>query len=111
MAVLELTIAEKIVITRKRLEETQEIFGARFSVKKLTVNQWESGASTPTQQHLDRLKELFQVVLGEQDGSQLEIAAYQLLLPFDQPVNIDFHVAPHSAQGVRLAVEIRRKVS
>ena len=47
MADLQLTTAEKIVITRKRLGETQEKFGGRFLVKKLTVAQWESGECDP----------------------------------------------------------------
>ena len=111
MAGLRLTIAEKIAVSRRRLDETQEVFGTRFNVKKLTVSQWESGESAPKRKHLAVLNELFKQVLGEEDQSKVETAAYQLLLPFDQPVNIDFRVSPNTAESVRLAVEIRRKVS
>jgi DNA-binding transcriptional regulator YiaG len=108
VARLQLNIAEKIVIVRKRLHETQEVFGARFNVKKLTVNQWEGGASTPTHARLALLKKLFQEVLGEEDESQFKTPAYQLLLPFDEPIKLDFCVSSHSAD--RFAVEIRRRV-
>jgi hypothetical protein len=86
------------------------VFGARFNVKKLTVSKWESGEFTPKHEHLALLNSLFQQVLGEEDDPNVETAAYQLLLPFDQSVNVDFRVSPHSAESVRLAVAVRRRV-
>jgi transcriptional regulator with XRE-family HTH domain len=108
---IQLTIAERVVLVRRRLDETQEKFGLRFDVKKLTVNQWESGGSIPTQEHQVRLKKLFQEVLEEEDESEFESAAYQLLLPFDQPVRIDFRVSSATTDRVRVSVGLRRKVS
>lgn len=110
MAKVQLSIPEKIVIVRRRLGETQEKFGERFRVRKLTVNQWETDVATPKHEHLTILNGLFQRILGEEDESKIETAAYQLLLPFDQPVNIDLRMSPNTAETLRVAVEIRRKV-
>ncbi len=107
---IQLTLAEKISITRKRLEDTQEEFGRRFNVKQLTVSQWEAGAS-PNQDNLALLNTLFQQVLGEDDEDKVETAIHQLLLPFDQPVNIDFRISPGTAEkAVRCSLQIKRKV-
>jgi transcriptional regulator with XRE-family HTH domain len=111
MAGLRLNTPEKIVVTRKRLGETQEKFGERFSVKKLTVTQWERGESDPTPEHLALLRALFQEVLGEEDESQFETAAYQLMLPFDEPVKIEFSLSPLGPERVRFGLEVRRKAS
>lgn len=108
---MELSLPEKIVIVRKRLGETQETFGERFQVRKLTVNHWESGTATPKHEHLNLLNLLFRDVLGEEDESTVESATYQLILPFDKPVNIDVRLSPNRATNVRCAVQISRRVS
>jgi DNA-binding XRE family transcriptional regulator len=110
MGNLDLKIAEKIVITRRRLAETQKTFGERFNVKKLTVNKWESGESVPDREHATQLTKLFQDVLGEEDDSKVEIDNVQRLLPFDEPVNLEFRLSPVSADKIRLNLEIKRKV-
>jgi DNA-binding transcriptional regulator YiaG len=111
MAGLQLKDAEKIAITRKRLGETQEVFAARFNVQALAVTKWESGETVPRNaRHRAMLTQLFQSVLHEEDESQFETAAYQLQLPFDAPISIDFRVSPLNAERVRLGVQITRKV-
>ncbi len=110
MASLMLSMAEKIVITRKRLDETQKQFAARFNVEPLTIANWEKGKIEPrSDQHRALLSNLFMSVLQEEGESQFEIATYQLHLPFNEPVKIDFRVSPHSADRVRLGIEITRK--
>ncbi|MGO9316482.1 MAG: helix-turn-helix domain-containing protein [Terracidiphilus sp.] len=110
MAGLQLTDAEKIAITRKRLGETQEAFAARFNVQALAVTEWEGGKTIPRNaQHRAMLTQLFQRVLHEEDESQFETVAYQLNLPFDEPVRIDFRVSPLDKGRARLGVQIMRK--
>lgn len=106
-----LTIPEKIMIVRRRLGESQQVFGERFKVKQLTVTQWERGEFNPRPEHLSALNEIFRDMLGEEDDSKTETAAFQLLLPFDQPVQMDLRVFPSSAKAVRCAIEIKRKIS
>ena len=110
MAGVLLTIAEKIALTRKRLEENQDTFGERFKVKKLTVHQWEDGVYEPSPEHLPLMHKLFLEVLKD-DESELETSTQQLFLPFGAPVKIDFRISPHSADRVRFDVEVRRKIS
>jgi transcriptional regulator with XRE-family HTH domain len=110
MAGVKLTIAEKIALTRKRLRETQDKFGDRFKVKKLTVHQWEGGAYEPAPEHLPLMHKLFLEVLKD-DESEFETSTQQLFLPFGAPVKIDFRISPHSADRVRFDVEVRRKIS
>jgi transcriptional regulator with XRE-family HTH domain len=109
MAGLQLTEAEKIAITRKRLDETLEEFATRFNVQALAVSKWEGGTVPRNAQHRAILTQLFQSVLQEEDESQYETAAYQLQLPFDAPIRIDFRVSPLNAERVRLGVQIMRK--
>lgn len=110
MAGLQLTFAEKIALTRKRLKETREAFAARFEVQALAVTKWENGESAPrSEEHRAKLIQLFRSVLREEDEAQFETAAYQLQLPFDEPVRIDFRVSPLSAGRVRLGVRVVRR--
>jgi transcriptional regulator with XRE-family HTH domain len=109
MAGVQLNTAEKIVLTRKRLGETQDEFGERFKVKKLTVHQWERGAYEPSAEHLPLMRKLFLEILTD-DDSEFETSTQQLFLPFGAPVKIDFRISPHSADRVRFDVEVRRKV-
>ena len=106
---LNLNTSEKIIVTRRRLKETQGKFAERFNVKKLTVSTWESGESLPDREHAAQLAKLFQQVLGEEDESKMETDNLQRLLPFDEPVNLEFRLSPASADKVRLSLEIRRK--
>lgn len=110
MSGFQLSDAEKIALTRKRLRETREIFAARFKVRALAVTKWENGEASPrSQQHRAILAQLFQSVLHEEDDSQFETVTYQLNLPFDQPVGIDFRVLPLGPDRVRLGVQVKRK--
>jgi len=110
MAGLQLTLGERIALVRGRLNETQETFGDRFSVKPLTVNQWEKGRSNPAKEHFEILKTLFREILKEDDEGEVETDTYQRLLPFNQSVKIDFHVSPHGPDRVQLDVSVQRKV-
>lgn len=109
MAGPRLSMAEKIIIARKRIGETQEKFAVRFHVKKLTVTQWERGESAPAPEHLTQLRALFQEFLEDDDEAQFEIATYQLSLPFDEPVKIEFRISPLNRERVRFGLEVRRK--
>ena len=112
MTGFQLTEAEKIALTRKRLGETREKFAARFSLQALAVTKWESGKASPKKaEHRAILERLFQEVLTVEDESTYGTAAYQLNLPFDAPVRIDFRVSPLDADRVRLGVEITQKAS
>jgi len=102
------TVAEKIFLARRRLDEDQSTFGSRFEVKQWTVSHWEKGA-TPSPEHSIQLRRLFAEIFGDEEEEQVETHAHQLFLPFDQPVNFEFRVSRHSAESVRFAVEIKRK--
>jgi transcriptional regulator with XRE-family HTH domain len=111
MAGFQLTEAEKIALTRKRLGETQGQFATRFNLQALAVTKWENGEASPKKsEHRAILTRLFETVLQEEDESQFETAAYQLNLPFDAPVRIDFRVSPLDTDRVRLGVQVMRKV-
>lgn len=105
-----LSLSEKIVLLRRRLNQTQEGFGDRFQVKPLTVNQWEKGASIPAQEHLSVLTGLFQSILNEEDEANIETDTYERLLLTDQPVRMELSVSPRGPDRVRLALEIRRRI-
>lgn len=112
MTGIQLTEAEKIALTRKRLGETQDTFAARFSLQALAVTKWENGEAHPKKaEHRAILARLFEDVLKEEDDSMYETAAYQLNLPFDAPVRIDFRISPLSADRVRFHAEVIRKAS
>lgn len=104
------TLAERIFLARRRLGENQTVFGTRFNVKRLSVNKWEDG-TVPSREHLVQLQRLFKDLFDDETRLHNQEPAYQMLLPFDQPVNLEFRISPHSAQEVSLEVQIRRKVS
>jgi transcriptional regulator with XRE-family HTH domain len=107
---LPISLAERILLTRRRLAEKQQVFGERFAVKPLTVNQWENG-TMPNPDHLAKLKQLFKDILGDEEDTPVESVTYQLLLPFDEPVKLDFRMSPHSTDKVNLTVQVKRKAS
>jgi transcriptional regulator with XRE-family HTH domain len=98
-------LAEKIHHARLQLRESQEEFGKRFGVKqRSTVRGWEDG-KPPNAEHLIKINQF----LKDQEEARVEVHAHQLLLAFDEPINFEFRISPHSSGAVRFAVEIKRK--
>jgi hypothetical protein len=104
-----INLAEKILLARRRLHEEQPVFAARFKVKKLTVGDWERGKIQPNPDHLVMLKQIFKEVLPDLDDEQFESVTYQLFLPFDEPLKMDFRISPHTEDRVGFAVQVKRK--
>jgi transcriptional regulator with XRE-family HTH domain len=101
------SLAKKIIRARTSLKESQGDFGKRFGVKqRSTVKGWEAGAP-PNAEHLTQINQF----LNDLEETQGEVHAHQWFLPFDQPINFEFRVSPHSADSVRFAVQIKRKAS
>jgi len=109
MAGAPISLAEKILLARRRLGEEQRVFAARFSVKKGAVGQWESGIMQPKPEHHTQLAQIFRDVLPDLDEERFESVIYQLFLPFDEPVKMDFRISPHSEDRVGFAVQVKRK--
>src|SRR5271165_3934293 len=96
-------LSQRIFNARTRLRESQADFGKRFGVKqRSTVKGWEEG-KPPNAEHLIKIS---QFLRGE-EAAQVEVHAHQFILPFDQPINFEFRVSPHSADSVRFAVVIQ----
>jgi len=102
-------LRKNLALTRRRLREEQPEFGKRFKVKRWMVNQWEKGKVQPKPEHLTKLTQLFKEVFD--DEGQFESVTYQLLLPFDEPVKLDFRISPHNETKVGFAVQVKRKAS
>jgi transcriptional regulator with XRE-family HTH domain len=100
-------LAENILRARLNLKESQGNFGKRFGVKqRSTVKGWEDG-KPPNAEHLIKINQF----LKNQEEAHEEVHAHQLLLAFDQSINFEFRISPHSSGTVRFAVDIKRKVS
>jgi DNA-binding XRE family transcriptional regulator len=108
MAGQPINLAEKILLARRRLREEQPDFGKRFDVKRWMVNQWEKGKVIPKPEHLAKLTQLFKELFDDDEG-QVESVTYQLFLPFDEPVKLDFRISPYSETKVGLAMQVKRK--
>ena len=104
-----ITLAEKILIARTRLGEDQDEFGKRFDVTRFAVIDWEKGTTAPRPKHKAKLKQIFTEMFGDEDEDSYESVAYQLILPFDDPVKLEFRVLPQSETSVRFSVEARRR--
>lgn len=100
-----ISLAEKIKRHRQSLGESQERFGERFGVQRLTVGNWERG-TTPNGKHLTALNRQ----LDGQAEEQGESLTYQLLLPFDRPINLELRVSPQRADTIHLEVQLKRNV-
>ncbi len=110
MAGVQLTLGEKIALARMRRGENQNVFGKRFSVKALTIAEWEKGRQVPTAAHKEMLKSLFREVLIDEDEN-LQIQTFQGPVSFNEPIEVSLRIGPQSESRVRLSVEVRRKVS
>ena len=97
-----LTLAEKILVSRNRLGEDQKTFGKRFGVSRYAVKDWERGATQP--RHLEKLREIFAQMLGDEDEESHESVEYQLILPFDEALKLELRVQPQSETAVRLGL-------
>jgi DNA-binding XRE family transcriptional regulator len=97
-------LPQRIKHYRRNLGESQETFGKRFGVKRLTVTNWEKGTQ-PNSNHRPQLIQLL-----SDKGAQGEGTTYQLLLPFDQAINLEVRVSAQKADTIHFEVQLRRKV-
>jgi DNA-binding XRE family transcriptional regulator len=104
-----LSFSEKTLIARTRLGENQEAFGNRLGVTRFAVAGWEDGTTKPQTEARSKLKQLFVEMFGDEEDAMYESVAYQLFLPFDDPVKVEFRIMPQSEKGVRLGVEAKRR--
>ena len=103
-----LTLAEKILLARHRLKEDQKAFGNRFGVSRYAVKDWERDATKPTR-HLDKLREIFAQMLGDDEQGDYESVAYQLVLPFEEPLRLELRILPRNEKSVSLGILGRRR--
>jgi DNA-binding XRE family transcriptional regulator len=99
-------LAQKIRSHRRRSGESQENFGKRFGVRRLTVINWEKGVR-PSSRHLPQVIE----ELNAEEDVRSEELTYQLLLPFDQPIHLDLKVLPQTADTIHFEVRLKRNAS
>ena len=111
MAGKPINLAEKILLARLRLGEDQAAFAKRFKVKRLAVGEWERGTNLPGGERLAQLTQIFRDVLPDLEEGRFESVSYQLFLPFDEPVKLDFRITPHGEDRVGFAVQVKRKAS
>jgi transcriptional regulator with XRE-family HTH domain len=100
----ELNLGQRIRRYRKQMGESQEAFGRRFGVKRLAVANWEKGA-TPNGKHLPEVERL----IRDGETRSTESVTYQLLLPFDEPINLEVRMSPRHADTIHFEVQLKRK--
>lgn len=61
-----MSISKKIAKLRKELKMTKEEFGQKIGITERMVARWENKTSNPTQEQLDKIKEVFNVDLKEE---------------------------------------------
>jgi transcriptional regulator with XRE-family HTH domain len=92
---------------RRRLGHTQEELAQRIGVTRPAVNRWETKGIIPTGEHITRLAEYLSTGPESQDESH----TYQLVLPFDQPINLELRVSPHRADAIHFRVQLKSLAS
>ena|SRR5258706_9932558 len=103
-----LPISEQIKSFRRRLNENQGTFGARFGVTALTVGNWERGVFEPSSRHLSRVTA---AMTQPQSTAERVGIPYQLELPFDQPIELELRITARSADTVRCEVRVISRAS
>jgi transcriptional regulator with XRE-family HTH domain len=98
-------LPQRIKRYRRSRGESQETFGKRFGVQRLTVTNWEKGTQ-PNSNHRPQLIQL----LGDKEEAEGEGTTYQFLLPFDQPINLELRVSAQKADTIHFEARLRRKV-
>ncbi|MGP0073619.1 MAG: helix-turn-helix domain-containing protein [Bryobacteraceae bacterium] len=114
MPSIELSLAERILLTRFRIGESQLEFARRLNVSDQTVRDWEHG-QRPGRNSMNRLSELFAEHLRETEAPETVIQqeepeepAIQLDLPFE-PVNVALKIGPRTADTLHVEVRFERK--
>src|ERR1700722_6430821 len=59
MRTLDLSLGERILLTRVRAGQNQSEFGRRFQVKALTIRGWETGSAEPRPKNMQILSQLY----------------------------------------------------
>ena len=113
MSGIELSLAERILLTRFRIGETQLQFARRLNVSDQTIRDWESG-QRPGRNSMNRLSNLFAEYLRETEVPETveavvdESPAIQLHLAFD-PVDVAVRIGPRTADTLHVEVRFERK--
>lgn len=78
--VKEMTLGEKIVVLRKKLNLTQEKLSERIGVSRQTLSNWESDITSPDIKQAIELSKIFKISLDELVSNQVEVQSKKTLL-------------------------------
>ena len=97
-------LGKRIRRYRRSLGESQETFGLRFNVKRLTVINWEKG-SQPNSTHLQQIM----ASLESAEAQHSNESAHQFELPFDQPFELAVRMSAQVSHTIHFEVRLKTK--
>lgn len=102
--------AERVKAHRRRTGQTQQALATKLGVSRLAVINWEKGVWPG--KNLTLLTEELRTTEQQGTGAPFEpseLLAYQLILPFDEPISVSLRVGPRTAGSLHFEVRFERK--
>lgn len=85
-----------------------------MQVQRTSFSRWENGHEMPCGENMSKLHDHLQMPISRVDGpeeitlDQLPEGGYQLLLPFQQPIQFDLEVLPRRSEAVSVRFRLRQ---
>ena len=94
---------------RRRRGWTQTHAAVVMGVQRTSLNRWEQGREMPSGRNMAKLCDHLRIPIGtsEDVDAPSEGRTYQLLLPFDQPLELELKVSPKRADTVQFQVQLK----
>ena len=104
-----LEFGQRIRHYRERKGWTQTLAATVMGVQRTSLNRWENGRETPCGTNMTKLRDHLGIPIGtyEDRDAPSEGQAYQLLLPFDRPIELELRVNPKRADTVQFQVRLK----
>ena len=106
-----LELGQKITKYRKRLGWNVTEAAKIMKVQRTSLSRWEHGHEMPSGDNLTKLHDHLSMPIGIEEGAPLASvgleAGYQLVLPFDQPANLELRVVRKTPQAVQLELKVK----
>lgn len=94
---------------RKKKRWSQKTAAENMGVQRTSINRWENGRQVPSWSAMTKLRDHLGLPIGSDEDADAtaERRSYQLLLPFDQVIEVHLKVLPKSADAVQFEVQFR----
>jgi transcriptional regulator with XRE-family HTH domain len=93
---------------RRQKGWSQAQAATEMGVQRTSLNRWEKGREMPCGANMTKLRDHLNMPIGSNEGPEAPDngQVYQLLLPFEQPIDLELRVTPKRADAVQFEVRL-----